>query len=178
MTNDNYLRKMDGKCFNCHFKGHLSANCPQDQKTTRCYLCKRVCPTTDHHYWAYTNRTFISQPIENPGQAIRTATLAANVQFFTKSNLYLMDGTAPIDISGSFAPMQIDSNHGLLLGRDKKIEYYQWYPSENHRCVMNVMAWNNVRLSIRLVKDFVVINKKIRVRCDGTVEYRNEIPEN
>lgn len=90
-----------------------------------------------------------------------------------------MDGPEPINISENFAPINIDSNHGLLLGRDKKVEYYQWYPSANRRCVINIMNANNVvRFSVRLMNNFFVVNKKIRVRSNGNIETRDDVPEN
>lgn len=76
---------MDSLCYNCYKKGHLSINCPDPPKHTRCFLCKRVCETADDHYWACTNREFISQPIEQPGLAMRSATLVADLKISTKA---------------------------------------------------------------------------------------------
>lgn len=169
---------MDSRCFKCYKFGHLSINCLEPPKHTRCYLCRRVCEKPEDHYWARDNKNFISQSIEQPNST-RSATLISDMKFDTKANLYLMDGPKSINISNEFLPIQIDANYGLLLGQKKQVKYYQWFPDQNHRCVINVMnSRNDVRFSARFMNDFFVVNKKIRVRSNGNVETRDEIPEN
>lgn len=90
-----------------------------------------------------------------------------------------MDGPQPMNISTAFAPIQIDANYGLLLGAEKSVKYYQWHPATNRRCVINVLnAQNTVRFSVRLTSDSIVVNKKIRVHPNGTVEHRNTPVQN
>lgn len=47
---------------------------------------------------------------------------------------------------------------------------------ENRRCVINVMQNNTTRISIRMMDNFFVVNKKIRFRENGDVTYRQEVP--
>lgn len=157
--------------------GHLSVNCPEPQKLTRCWLCNRVCEGASDHFWACTNKDFVSQPIEH--KSIRAATLVANITFHTKANIYLIDGVEKTDVTGDILPLIFSATNGLLVKQDRAFRYHQLYPDENHRCVVNVVdASDNVRFSVRLMKDAFVINKKIRFHPDGTVEYRAVQPEN
>lgn len=90
-----------------------------------------------------------------------------------------MDGPQEIDISQEFAPIQIHANFGLLLGKAKNLKYYQWFPGTNHRCVINAMDSENiVRFSVCLLDDVFYINRKIRVRQNGSIEYRRGPVEN
>lgn len=101
------------------------------------------------------------------------------MKFSTRYPLYLIDGPQQIDISQDFAPIQIQANFGLLLGRAKNLKYYQWLPGTNRRCVINVMDSENiVRFSACFTDDALYINKKIRVRQNGSVEYRRGPVEN
>lgn len=167
---------MDSICFNCYNPGHQSIRCPEPPNYTKCYLCKKFCQNPDDHYWACDNRDFVSQKIYQPGKAVRSGQLVAHIKFFVRGRLEVMDGTNTININDDTIPMQINANHGLLLGDSKEVKYYQWHPDENHRCVVNIQVDQIVRLSIRFTKNFFVINKKIRVRTDGRIEYRNDAP--
>lgn len=172
---------MDRVCFNCLTEnpGHQSLHCPEHQKYTRCYICKRVCNCPEDHYSLCPNRLiFVSQYIRQPNTA-RSATLVADFKVLSTAELFLMDGPNPINISTEFDPIQLDANHGLLIGSNKALKYYQWFPAVNRRCVINVMdGSNNVRFSARLMNDVLVINKKIRVRNTGVVELRDDEPPN
>lgn len=77
------------------------------------------------------------------------------------AKLYLKDGPLSIPITNDMPPMQIEANYGLLLGQEKEVKYYQWFPSESLRCVVNVVDSKNVvRFSVRFMQDFFIVNKK------------------
>lgn len=167
---------MDQVCFNCFKPGHLSIRCPVPSKYTRCFICNRVCETPEDHFWACANKEFVSNYIVQPN-TIRPATLVADIKFQTNAPLFVMDGNDPVAITDS--PIKIDSNNGLLLAKEKSFKYYHFYPSENNRCVINVMdGTQNVRFSLRHQKDSFFVNKRIRVRENGSVEHRNETVDN
>lgn len=169
---------MDQLCYNCFLPGHLSIRCTSPSKYTRCYICNRVCATPNDHYSLCVNKQFVSQYIDQPNTA-RRATLVADLKISTKSPLYVMNGPQPILLDGDFPPIRIDNNYGLLLGKGNNIKYHQWFPTANQRCVINVMnSQNIVRFSVRLHNDGFIVNKKIRIRQNGTVEYRNQPVEN
>lgn len=169
---------MDEVCFNCYLPGHLSIRCTHPSRFSRCFDCKRVCERPNQHYWGCSNKQFISRYIEQNNK-LRSATQVAEWKFLTRFPLYVMNGPEPINISETFAPIQSNTNFGLLLGNSKHIEYYQWNPMIDRRCVINVVDVENVvRLSVRLLENVFYINKKIRVRESGSVEYRNGPVEN
>lgn len=169
---------MNASYFNCHKPGHHSIRCPEPPRYTRCFDCSRVCETANDHYFRCENKQFKSRYI-NLEQSIRPATLVADLKISTCSSLHLLDGSRQIDLSSDFPPMQIDANHGLLLGKAKHIKYFQWYPNIERQCVINVMnCHNDVRLSINFKGDVFIINKKIRVRENGSIQYRTEPVEN
>lgn len=172
---------MDRVCFNClkENPGHQSLHCPEPQKYTRCNICKRVCDHPGDHYSLCPNRlTFVSEYIEQPNTA-RSATLVADFKVSSTAELYLMDGPKPMNISTEFDPIQVDANYGLLLGSNKALKYYQWFPAVDRRCVINIAdGSNNVRFSARLMANVFVINRKIRVRNTGVVELRDHEPSN
>lgn len=160
-------------CYNCLKPGHQSIRCPEPSRYTRCFSCSRVCETPNDHFFACSNKEFKSRFI-HPGST-KAATLVADLKISTIFPLYLMDRSNEIDLSADFPPMKIDTDNGLLLGKAKSIEYYQWFPSIDKRCVINVMdAENTVRFSVRLQDEVFIINKSIRVRKNGAIEYRNE----
>lgn len=137
------VRIMDELCYNCKATGHLSIRCPEPPKYSRCFDCRRVCENPEGHYILCSNKQFVSRYIEQMN-TVRSATLVADMKFSTRYPLYLMDGPQEIDISQEFAPMQIQANFGLLLGKAKNLKYYQWIPGTNHRCVINVMDSENI----------------------------------
>lgn len=148
---------MDQVCFNCFKPGHLSIRCPVRSKYTRCCVCNRVCEKSEDHFWACANKEFVLQFIERPDGA-RSATLVADIEFCTNSALYLLNGLEQMNISGDFLPIQVDANNGLLLGNQKNLKYYHWYPAANRRCVINVMdATNIVRFSVRFMLDAIIV---------------------
>lgn len=172
---------MDDLCYNCHEPGHISRRCPSPQMYTRCHVCRRVCRNPNCHYFACSNREFVSECIANPElppQFPQQATLVADIKLVTKSQIYLSNDSEPLNISGNVAPIQINSN-GLLLVNDKNIKYFQWHPAENQRCVINIAnARSVVRCSLCLLNGSFVINKRIRVRSEnGVVEYRENPPD-
>lgn len=167
-------------CFNCQREnpGHRAKNCPDPQKYTRCHPCDRVCVTPVEHYGICPNRTFVSQYIEQPGTA-RFATLVADFKILTRASVFLMDGPKPMDVSTDFRPIQVDANYGLLLGNNKAYKYYQWHPAANNRCVVNASDGSGiVRFSARIMDDALIVNKKIRIRNTGAVEFRDDQPPN
>lgn len=91
------------------------------------------------------------------------------------ASIYLMDGPHPMDVSArnsDLSPVQIDANNGLLLGGGATFKYYQWHPTDDRRCIINVMDANALRFSVRLYKNVFYVNKKIRVYSNGRVEFR------
>lgn len=167
-------------CYNCQREnpGHRAKYCPSPQKYTRCHPCDRVCTASVDHYAICPNQTFISQYIEQPGTA-RSATLVADFKITTGASVFVMDGPRPMDVSTEFPPIQVDANYGLLLGSKKTYKYYQWFPADNRRCVVNVADGSGlVRLSAQLMDDKLIINRKIRVRNSGVVEFRQGQPIN
>lgn len=169
---------MDQVCFNCYQKGHLSINCPIPSKFTRCDVCHRVCKEPDDHWELCALKHFKSEYITTPDSA-RSGTLLADIKFAVKSAVYLVYSNQQVDVSGDFLPMQINGKNGLLLGNKKNIKYYEWYPPTNNRCVVNVMDSKNiVRFSVRIMDDAFIVNKKIRVRRNGLVEFREGIVTN
>lgn len=167
---------MDQLCYNCFQRSHMSINCPFPPKYSRCENCFRVCKNENDHFWACCDKSFVSEYIGDT--EAQSTTLLADITFDMKSSLHFVNESKnqQVDVSGDFLPLQLNRRNGLLMGRRKNIKYYEWRPSDNHRCVINVMDSNNiVRFSARFLKNAFIINKKIRVRIDGTIEFRNEV---
>lgn len=161
-------------CYNCQSPGHLSKFCDQPAKWTRCPTCRRVCRNQKDHYELCSNSGFVSTYINYPNTA-RFATMAAHLEIDSRDAIYLMDGPHPMDVSArnsDLSPVQIDANNGLLLGGRGQFQYFQWHPTDDRRCVINIMDANAVRFSIRLYNNIFYVNKKIRVNSNGRVEFR------
>lgn len=152
-------------CFNCGSSQHISKNCDQPQRLSRCTVCQRVCFSEQSHVVCCTNKSFVSQ-YQPPNTVFPTM----DIEFGIKGakNVFVVDGELNKPITTE--PQFVGSINGIICKREKRILCNVM----NHTGPIEINfldMLNNNFMYVCSENSWFEVKNRYRVHNNGYIEY-------
>lgn len=157
---------MDGSCYNCGARNHLSIACPSQQLYNRCPQCFNVCFTADKHKRGCTRLDFRSI-------LLRDIDSVTEWDEFLKMEYKLVDRVVAVSNRGEKAitssPLYFTGD-GIQIKNIDGVLVFEGVNEQAHTVVV-VDKNGDRRLKLLITKNNVTANDRYIISSNGIVKY-------